>query len=128
MANQKELVVSEILTKIKDHIAGNLTLGGLRDHFADFNFQQVSIDDLIQKISSEKSFKEYIQSQYFGDRRDHQCIFLMANQGQWEVFDSERGSKHGVELFEKKEDALFDFLDRILNEIGYPAPDSVINN
>jgi hypothetical protein len=90
---------------------------------------EISIKETLQYILQNKLETKLISTNFYGDFRDRQGPYLLKTEsGKFEVFESERGFKHGLKTYFLLEDALFHFLDKIFNSYAMAATDSIINS
>lgn len=120
--------ISSIVDDIIQLNLGVLNIGKLRDKYNGTIEPKVSIKEVLDYVNLNKLENSFVENVFYGDFRDKQLPFLLKVKNGFEVFDSERGSKHGLELYGSLNAALFDYFDRMFNEIGHVATDSVINS
>lgn len=93
------------------------------------NLPDVSIKETVRYILDNKLEVKFIDTKFYGDFRDKQAPYLLKiDNGNYEVFDSERGAKHGIKTYSSIDKALFYYLDKIYNSYAVAASDSVINS
>lgn len=121
-------LIQEILNDIKSLNDKKVNIGSLRDKYQSSDKVKCEIKDVVAFIISNNLKNSFLDKEFHGDFRDKQLTFLLECDKDYEVFDSERGGKHFLQKYVDYESALFDYIDRIFNEIGIIASDSKINS
>ena len=104
MINDISIIVDDII-QLK---LGVLNIGKLRDKYNGTIEPKMSIKDALSYITLNKLENSFIEKIFYGDFRDKQLTFLLKVENGFEVFDSERGGKHSLELYSDFNAALFD--------------------
>lgn len=120
-------LIQEILNDIKNLNLKKVSIGFLRDKYQTGDKIECKIKEVVEFITLNNLKDNFLDRKFHGDFRDKQLAFLIKNEKSYEVFYSERGGKHCLTIHDDYESALFDYLDRMFNEIGINSPDSIIN-
>ncbi len=121
-------IISELVDDIKNLNLKKLNIGSLRDKYQLSDRKECSIKAVVDFIILNNLEDNFLDEIFYGDFRDKQIAYLLKSDKGFEVFYSERGGKHCMKIYNDYESALFDYLDRIFNEIGINAPDSEIHS
>lgn len=79
-----------------------------------WNKLDVTISDTVKYLIDNKIDKKLIHNVFHGDTRDSQTPFLLKiDESIYEVFESEKGEKYGLQTYSNLEDALFDYVDTL---------------
>ncbi len=88
---------------------------------------KTTISSIFSTARTENKLNSFIDTVWYGDKRDNKIYFLLKNtDGKFEVFISERGSKHWLTIHDNLESAIIEKIDLILNNLGFSASDSKI--
>ena len=107
-----------------------LSLASLRGIYHCNHLKGITINLLIETLKkSTLGFNFLINEKMDQSLINRKPFYLLKIDNKYEVFGIfDRGGKECVEEFMDIEQAIFDLLDRYLNELGYAAPDSKINS
>lgn len=87
----------------------------------------IMIKDILQSIEKQGLLNFSLKKDWNDDGRDRKGLYLIRVENHFEVFTGERGIKNWKQEFGDIKEACFVFIDCLLNECFYSAPDSKIN-
>ncbi|MFK8139442.1 MAG: hypothetical protein AB8E15_13865 [Bdellovibrionales bacterium] len=116
--------IQEIVNDLKNLNLKKISIGSLRDKYQSGNKTSCKIREVIDYIILNNLKDSFVDKEFYGDFRDKQLTFLLECDNSYEVFCSERGGKHLLEKYDDYESALFEYLDRMFNELSINAIDS----
>lgn len=119
------------MTQFEEKLARDLSCLPISKIFSTYYCKvekDTTVKGVIDVLKKEHLLQGTVRNEWKNDGNDKDGLYLIQDQGKYQVFMGSRGIKHWLEEHGTLEPAVTSWVDKLLNLLGHSAPDSRINN